>query len=256
VTIMMRVAVAFLGLAFAAGTAFGQVPTLISGNSGGLSYGQAPEGPTVGIKPTFAIGGLILNTVDPFGAAWLQVATPKGNFSVDEVFPATQPQQALTFGNGSFLFGGDVPKEWMISLQGTTESEATTNPSPTGSANPEGLPILTVRVNPPSSATTTVGEVSYDITTADGESLLFNYSVPLETGGWWILGLTPTDVVLSPVDPLPIDPLPIDDGAPLPDPLPDDRVLQAGAPPAVPEPGTLALAGLGLACVAVRLRRK
>ena len=257
------ICVCFLGLF---GSAIGQTPVLISGNAdNSLLWGQVPEaisngGPSLSALPV-SIGGLVLNSVDGLGSAWLQVSRAKGTSSVAEVFPDGAAQQAFTLGGGNVLFGGNVPKEWMSALMGTVSTDEPTRPSPGGgdSSVGGGSPVLSVEVTAPSE--TTVAEVSYEITTANGNDVLYSYTVPLETGGWWILGLAPegTTNILT-VNGLPVDAngLPIDDdGTPRSNPRAEERENSAGSPPpVVPEPGTLALAGLGLACAALRLRRK
>lgn len=257
---MARFAAALLGALILSAGGFAQQPVLVSGSADGqVLYGQVPMAVQafVGTNSTslpLTLGGLILNSSEPLATAWLNVSTPTGVSTVAEAFSEGESQQSFSLGGGNVLFGGNVPKEWMVALSGQVADAAVPPNGGGGSgSNSGGSPILSVQVTPPSG--TTDGRVSYAVTTADGDAYLYSYGVPLETDGWWILGLSPeaATIVTS-------DGLPIEDGYPVknPDPQPDDRELfqSANPPPAVPEPGTLALAGFGLVCAAKRLRRK
>ena len=205
------------------------------------SVGSAQEAPTTpvglsnrvfwsaGSRPISAIAlTQIAAAANPLGAGWLHLALAGESMSIGTDTVLANNNFDVT--NGPLVLYGTVgPTIDAI----YTQPNAIVNP-PSGTmpgaspvaGSPEGLPLLSLNVTPATSEE--LGKVAFTIKEADG-SIRGGASLSIPTDGWWEFNLSEAGGELKVVAP------------------PTASIPQT---PVVPEPGTMALAGLGLLAVA------
>lgn len=166
----------------------------------------------------------------------------------------------------AYLTGGNRPSDLSQALQrqmANGRGLASSTPDASASVPPPNANLLTLDATSPDDAGNRVLTVA--LTNPQGQPLVEG-SLPIPSGGWWVIGLGPNPYssTITEPDPLPIpDPQPQPEPEPQPEPTPgpgpspepEIQPTPPNNPPpppptelpteATPEPGTLMLAGVG-----------
>jgi hypothetical protein len=189
-----------------------------------------------------------------------QFTNPTSQVAINELI-GTGMAQAGTAGGVSFFNSGGVPvvlslgvgSAYIASSSAPASALPSTGLAPSapeaGGTIPTDAALLSLSLSDPSE---TGGPVlTLSATGADG-SVLGSGQVSVPAGGWWVLGLTASDVSQPPPqEPPVIEP-------PVVIPPPQEPPVVTPDPPiaATPEPTTLALAAIGLPLAGAALRRR